>query len=146
MSRGVHGSVQVGSVPNPQLTRWHRVLGETTHSRPQKPTGQVGSDWKYWRSSRSKPTKCCRRLLLGGDLYFLSNLRWICVKLTRPEQKKNQIVVGFLPNSRDVSKKISNSRQICSKFTRSKQKIRYRYEQNSWDLSKTQHIFTGSKL
>ena len=32
--------------------------------------------------------RCFRRFLLGGDLYFSSDLCWICAKLTRSEKKK----------------------------------------------------------
>ena len=125
-SRGVHELVRVRSVPNPQPTRWHRVSGEKTCRRPQKPTGQVGLDWKDRRSSRSKPTKCCRRFLLGSDLYFLPDLRQICAKLTIFEQKTS--------NSRRICAKLTRSEQkksnilwICAKLTRSEQKIGHRW-------------------
>ena len=121
------GCLRVGFVPQPA------TIPMTSGSQQDNPlptaetngSGQIGL--KYRRSGQSKSTKCYRRLLLGGDLYFLSDLRRICVKLTRSEQKK------------------SNRCRICAKLMRSEQKIRHKYEQNSQDLSKTQHIFTGSK-
>ena len=76
--------------------------------------------WIDWSCQR-----CCRRFLLGGNLYFSPNLRWIYAKLTRFEKKK------------------SNHRWICAKLTRSKQKKKIK---SSSDLSKTQHIFTESEL
>ena len=76
------------------------------------------SSWIGWSRRR-----CCRRFLLGDNLYFSLDLRRICAKLTRSEKKKNQIVAEFVPNSRDLSKKIKLSP----------------------DLSKTQHIFIGSE-
>ena len=104
-------------------------------------SGQIGL--KYRRSGQSKSTKCCRRLLLGGDLYFLSDLRRICVKLTRSEQKKSNRCRICAKLMRSEQKK-SNSRRICAKLTRSEQKIQHKYEQNSQDLSKTHYIVAGS--
>ena len=41
--RAVHGSIQVGFVPNPEPTRWNRVNGLMTHRRPLTTSGRVGS-------------------------------------------------------------------------------------------------------
>ena len=138
------GCLRVGFVPQPATNPM------TSGSQQDNPlptaetngSGQIGL--KYRRSGQSKSTKCYRRLLLGGDLYFLSDLRRICVKLTRSEQKKSNRCRICAKLMRSEQKK-SNSRRICAKLMRSEQKIRHKYEQNSQDLIKTQHIFTGSK-
>ena len=44
--RGVHRSVRVGFVPNPDSTRSSRVGENQTRNRPPITTGRVGSDSK----------------------------------------------------------------------------------------------------
>ena len=46
VGRGVHGSVRVGFVPNPDSTRSGRVGENQTRNRPLITTGRVGSDSK----------------------------------------------------------------------------------------------------
>ena len=53
VTRGVHGSVQVGFMPNPQPTRFHRVNDWTTRRRPQTTSGRVGLDSGGQRLGRS---------------------------------------------------------------------------------------------
>ena len=85
--RGVHGSVQVGFVPNPKPTRWHRVSSKKTCYQPQTPTGQVGSMLFHRRLNRLKPTMMLPEIPFDGDLYFSPNLHRICAKITRSKQK-----------------------------------------------------------
>lgn len=119
VSRGVHGSVRVGFMPNPRPTRWHRVSDEKTRRRPWKPTGQVGSDPVGRRSGRSKLKICCQRFKSAATTCFLAGSSPDLSKTTRSEQnntisspdlrkthrilaKNYQIFVGFEKNAPDL--------------------------------------------
>ena len=75
-SRGVHGSVQVGFMPNPRPTRWHQVANEKTHCWPQKPTSQVGSNSVGWQLGQLKLKRCYQRFKLAATTCFFS---WIFI-------------------------------------------------------------------
>ena len=109
--RGVHGSVWVGFVPNPQLTQWHLVFNEKTRHRSQKPIGQVRSDRIGLIDGRIE-RRCFRRFLLGDDLYFSSDLRWICAKLTRSEKKIIKLSSNLCQTHEIWAKKIK-SLDLC---------------------------------
>ena len=91
---------KIGFVPNPQLTRWHRVSANKTYRHPLKPISQVESDSVSQRLSWLKLANMLLEVPFGSDLYFSLGVRQICTKSTRSEQKNTE-------SSPDVSNKTS---------------------------------------
>ena len=85
-TRAVHGSVQVGFVPNPEPTRKNWVNGLTTCRRPSTTSGRVGSVFGRQRSGRSASI-------------------WVWIIESSPDQAQNHhIKPRFERKSRDLSK------------------------------------------
>ena len=119
--RGVHGSVRVGFVPNPELTRRHRVSGNKIRRRPQTPTGQVRSVLFDRRSDRLKSTMMLPKIPFWRRLYFSPDLRWICAKITRSKQKNIKLSPDFCKSHEiwaKVHQIVVGFEQIRSEFRR----------------------------
>ena len=85
-TRVVHGSVQVGFVPNPKPTRENRVNGLTTCRRPSTTSGQVGLVFSRQGSGWSASV-------------------WVWITRSSPDQAQNHhIKPKFEQKSRDLSK------------------------------------------
>ena len=85
-TRAVNGSVQVGFVPNPELTRQNRVNGLTTHRWLSTTSGQVDSVFDRQQSSRSASV-------------------WVWIIRSSPDQAQNHhIKPRFERKSPDLSK------------------------------------------
>ena len=119
ISRGVHGSVRVGFVPNPEPTRSHRVERWTTRRRPPVTSGRVGSGSGVQRSGRSKST-------------------WVLPSRSSPE------IAKFSP---DLAESSLDLRRICATTTGSKQErppqaqIWMKTSISSPDLRRSSRIF-----
>ena len=169
--RGIHGSVRVGFVPNPEPTRSHWVGGWTTRRRSPTTLGRVRSGSGGQRSGRLKSewVSTSRSSLnlhrKSPNLHRISpNLCWIFVgsvdfsldlcdnhgiearkTTSSPNLNENfHLIVGSSPD-------LLIFLQICVTTTGSKQKtppqaqIWAKTSILSLDLTKNYQIFTGSE-
>ena len=129
--RGVHGSVRVGFMPNPQPTRFHRVNGWTTRRRPQTTSGRVGSDSGGQRSGRSASH---RQSITGFSPIvtgFSPDRSWKSTHQT-------QIWAKITDLSKNRSKNITWSSDLSEKFIS--------IAGSKWKSKHKHQIFAGSKL
>ena len=123
-TRGVHGSVRVGFVPNPELTRSHRVGSWTTRYRPLTISGRVGSSSGGQRSGRSKSEWV-------STSRSSSNLRWKSLNLRRISPNLRCIFAGSVDFSSD----------LCDNHW-----IEARKTTSSPNLNENFHLIGGSSL
>ena len=121
-SRGVHESVRVGFVPNPEPTRSHRVGRWTTRHRPPATSGRVGSG-------------------SGGQRLGRSKSEWVLTSRSSPNlRRKSPNLRRILPNLLWVfAGFVDFSLDLCDNHG-----IEARTTTSSPDLNENFHLIAGS--
>ena len=154
--RGIHGSVRIGFVPNPEPTRSHWVGGWTTSRRSPKTLGRVRLGSGGQRSGRLKSewvstTRSSLNLhRKSPNLHRISpNLHWICwfffgfMWQPRDQSKKDHLKPKFereLPFHRRIfAGSVDLSSDLCDNH-----RIEAKNTTSSPDLSENFHLIAGS--